>query len=139
VIRVIPAHRAVAHIAAAHLSRTISDHLWRIGMGTTLFGTRRARATLAGIALALLAMPIVAAADASVSTSPACSARDLQVITLIEDHGRADDMAPERLAKAAMSMMLAREVCDAGRTQEALAVYDSIIGSLGAMVSQRPN
>jgi hypothetical protein len=106
-------------------------------MGTTLLRTGRMHVALAGITLVLSAFPVVASAEPS--TSPLCAARDLQVITLIEEHGGADDMAPERLAKAAMSMMLAREVCDAGRTQEALAVYDSIIGSLGAMVSQRPN
>jgi hypothetical protein len=106
-------------------------------MDVTSFCTGRLRAALAGIAVAVSAFPVFAAADPA--TSPLCAARDLEVITLIEEHGRADDMAPERLAKAAMSMMLAREVCDAGRTQEALAVYDSIIGSLGPMLSQRPH
>ena len=49
----------------------------------------------------------------------------------------AQDIAPERLANAAMAVFAAREACDAGRTEKAIALYDGITGSLGAKVSQR--
>jgi hypothetical protein len=36
-----------------------------------------------------------------------------------------------------MAMFAARQACEVGRTEKAVALYDGIIGSLGAMVSQR--
>ena len=32
-----------------------------------------------------------------------CAMRDIEVVTLIEDHGEANDIAPEQLAKAALT------------------------------------
>lgn len=91
---------------------------------------------LGGVTLVLSAV-LVAWGAASSSIAPLCAARDLDVITLIEQHGIAEDIAPDRLAKASMAMLAAREVCEAGRTEKAVALYDDIIGSLDSMVSQR--
>jgi hypothetical protein len=89
-----------------------------------------------GITLVLSTVLVVSGA-ASSSIAPICAARDLDVITLIEQHGTAEDVAPERLAKAAMAVFAAREACEAGRTEKAVALYDDITGSLGSLMSQR--
>jgi hypothetical protein len=58
----------------------------------------------------------------------ACSQRDLLVTTLIERHGESQDVAPETLIEAFFTVMDARKVCARGREQEALALYESVIG-----------
>jgi hypothetical protein len=88
---------------------------------------------LAGIT-ALLLGPSGAIAQATVG-SPVCAARDLELVTLIEDHGSASDVAPERLAKAGLTQMDARLACSAGRQAEGIALYDESIRSLGPMLS----
>jgi len=65
-----------------------------------------------------------------------CAARDVEVIILIEDHGAANDVAPERLYKAGLAQMDARAACSAGRATEGITLYDEIIRSLGPMLSQ---
>jgi hypothetical protein len=104
--------------------------------------TRSSAMNPAGIAakaitLIVLALAAQAGADQAVSFSPVCAARDLEAVTLIEQRGQGEDMASERVANAAFTMILAREVCAEGRVEEALALYDSIIGSLRPMLSQR--
>ena len=100
--------------------------------------TRSSGPVRAGIAaawaFALLALP--ARAQSEGSFAPECAARDLEVVILIEQRGRGEEVASERVAHAAMTMMVAREVCAAGRVDEALAVYDSIIAALRPMLSQ---
>ena len=65
-----------------------------------------------------------------------CAARDVEVVILIEDHGAANDVAPERLYKAGLAQMDARAACSKGRVAEGIALYDEIIGSLGPMLSR---
>jgi hypothetical protein len=65
-----------------------------------------------------------------------CPARDVELIILIEDHGTANDIAPERLAKAGLAQMDARHACSEGRVTEGVALYDEIISSLGPMLSR---
>jgi hypothetical protein len=65
-----------------------------------------------------------------------CAARDVEVITLIEDHGAANDVVPERLYKAGLAQMEARAACSDGRVTEGIALYDEIIRSLGPMLSR---
>ena len=55
----------------------------------------------------------------------ACAERDLAVLNVIEEHRYAQDMAPERLAAAFMSLIHARQVC-AGNARQGLALYDDI-------------
>src|SRR5262245_7652704 len=59
-------------------------------------------------------------------TSTACAARDLKLVTLIEEAGEAKAVPGERLAEAFFTMVKARDLCRAGRVADALAVYDSI-------------
>jgi hypothetical protein len=69
-----------------------------------------------------------------------CAAKEIKVITLIEEHGAAEDVPADRLGSAGLTMLSARTACYEGRVGEALALYDSILG-LGPVASlnrQRP-
>src|SRR5262245_25185917 len=62
------------------------------------------------------------------NTTPAeCAARDLKLVTLIEDHGRVQDVASDQLADATFAMLRARQVCHEGRVADGLAIYDSVL------------
>jgi hypothetical protein len=85
-------------------------------------------------ALALLVFAAVANPQARMSGATAaepagqtqCALRDLRIVTAIEAHGAAQDVPATRLADAFFTLMNARAACAAGRTDEALAIYDSI-------------
>lgn len=81
------------------------------------------------ITLAFLcgAAGVAKTADRLYVTSSECAARDLKLVTLIERHGEARDVASNRLAEAAFTMLRARKACDDGRYAEALAIYDSVL------------
>jgi hypothetical protein len=61
--------------------------------------------------------------------TPACAARDLKVITLIEAGSEFDAITPV-LARAGLTQLEARVTCLAGREREALALYDDILRDL---------
>jgi hypothetical protein len=82
--------------------------------------------TLTGITVSLLGAS-GAIAQATFGPSP-CNTRDVQVVILIEDHGTANDVAPERLAKAVLAQLDARAACSDGRVTEGIARYDEIGG-----------
>jgi len=65
-----------------------------------------------------------------------CALKETAVITLIEDHGAAEDVPAERLADAGLTWLRARAACYEGRVGEALALYDSIL-DLGPVASLR--
>lgn len=69
-----------------------------------------------------------------------CVLKDIAVITLIEDHGGANDLPADRLAAAGLAMLQARSTCYAGRVEEALTLYDSILalGPVASLQGQRP-
>jgi hypothetical protein len=85
----------------------------------------------------LLGITITTATAQSIPGLELCAARDVEVVTLIEDHGDAADIAAERLAKAGLDQMQARLACSAGQSEQAIAIYDQIIGSLGPKLSRR--
>jgi hypothetical protein len=66
-----------------------------------------------------------------------CAARDVEAVTLIEDHGAASDIAPEKLAKAALTQMDARVACSNGHMEDGIALYNDILRALGPMLSRR--
>jgi hypothetical protein len=79
----------------------------------------------------------VSGATAQATSGPSlCAARDVEVVILIEDHGDANDVAPERLAKAGLTQMEARAECSQGRVAEGITIYDEIKRSLGPMLSR---
>jgi hypothetical protein len=59
-----------------------------------------------------------------------CAARDLKLLTAINEHGEAQDVPADDLRAAFFSLVRARGFCTAGRVDEAVAIYDSVaIGS----------
>ncbi len=85
------------------------------------------------VALMLTTIP-APTADQS-SPQQRCATLDVQTLTLIEDHGAAGDVLPERLAKAGLMQMEARLACTAGRHADGAALYDEIIRALGPLNS----
>jgi hypothetical protein len=75
-------------------------------------------------------MAKLAAANEAVAAerggSPLCAARDLKLITQIEQLGEAQTVPGQQLADAFFTMTRARDLCRAGRIKDALAVYDGI-------------
>ncbi|PWT91022.1 MAG: hypothetical protein C5B56_04470 [Proteobacteria bacterium] len=69
-----------------------------------------------------------------------CALKETTVITLIEDHGAAEDLPSDRLGAAGLTMLRARLTCYEGRVADALALYDSILdlGPVASLRGQRP-
>jgi hypothetical protein len=59
-----------------------------------------------------------------------CAARDLQILMLIEERENTTAISSERLSDAMLTMMNARMLCYGGHVTDALAIYDSVAGSL---------
>jgi Flp pilus assembly protein CpaB len=79
------------------------------------------------IALASKFPGVVASAAERTGTIPVeCAARDLQVVTQLEQRGEAQDVASDKLAAAFFTMMRARRACNERRVSEAEAIYGSI-------------
>jgi len=83
------------------------------------------RSSLTALVLgACLAPPV--GAMAQVQFARECSAEDLTVITLIDEHGEAGAVAADRLYAARLTVLDARTACSEGRVGEALALYKSV-------------
>ncbi len=102
----------------------------------------RERRLLPALAVvASLAMTISAMAQWQVGQfAPECALKEVTVITLIEDHGAAEDLPADRLANAGLTWLRARSACYEGRVGEALALYESILdlGPVASLHRQRP-
>ena len=98
----------------------------------------RQRRPLPALALvASVAMTISAMAQAQAGQfARECALKEVAVITLIEDHGAAEDVPADRLGNAGLTMLRARLTCYEGRVGEALALYDSIL-DLGPVAALR--
>ena len=55
-----------------------------------------------------------------------CAQRDLQLVTLLEERGDAQEVAGHKLFEAFLAMMRARKACIEGRESEALSIYDTV-------------
>jgi hypothetical protein len=87
--------------------------------------------------VASLAMTIIAMTQAQAGPfARECALKEVAVITLIEDHGAAEDVPADRLGNAGLTMLRARSACYEGRVGEALALYDSIL-DLGPVAALR--
>ena len=91
---------------------------------------------LAGAVVGSAAASIATAGERSGSFATACALKETEVITLIEDHGQAQDLPSDSLGDAGLAMLRARAVCYEGRVGEALALYDGVL-ALGPVVSLR--
>jgi hypothetical protein len=74
------------------------------------------------------------AQEQAVRLARECAVKEVAAITVIEDHGEADDLPANRLSEAGETMMGARSACYEGRVSEALAMYDRVI-ALGPVAS----
>ncbi len=91
--------------------------------------------------MASLAMTMSATAQGPAAQFPReCALKEITVITLIEEHGEAEDLPADALRNATLTMLRARSVCRDGRVGEALAVYESILnlGPVASLPRQRP-
>jgi len=66
-----------------------------------------------------------------------CSARDLQILMLIEERESSNAVSPEKLNNAMLTMMHARMVCYEGHVVDALAIYDNVAQSLAPSIFGR--
>ena len=100
------------------------------------------RRVLPALALvASFALPISAMAQGQAGPfARECALKETTVITLIEDHGAAEDLPADRLGAAGLTMLRARLTCYEGRVGEALALYDSSLdlGPVASLRRQRP-
>ena len=100
------------------------------------------RRVLPALALvASLAMTISATAQGQAGQfARECALKEVTVITLIEDHGAAEDLPADRLGAAGLTTLRARSACYQGRVGEALALYESILdlGPVASLRRQRP-
>ena len=87
--------------------------------------------------VASIAMTVGAVAQAQAGQfARECALKEVAVITLIEDHGAAEDLPADRLGNAGLTMLRARSTCYEDRVGEALALYDSIL-DLGPVAALR--
>jgi hypothetical protein len=77
--------------------------------------------------------PLSAGEQRASGFTRACAMRDVELLTSIEEHGEAQDVAGDKLAEAFFTMMAARRACAEGREHDAFAIYDSV--KLGAPVT----
>jgi hypothetical protein len=94
---------------------------------------KRATSSLGLISAALLCAGPAIASEPATMFAKDCALKETEIITFIEDHGEADDVSPDRLARAGLTLMEARTTCYQGRVRDALALYNSIL-DLGSVV-----
>jgi len=82
------------------------------------------------VAVAALCLGAVINGTTAGSFTRGCAARDLQILKLIEERENANVISAERLSDAMLTMMNARMMCYDGHVVDALAIYDSVAGSL---------
>ncbi len=88
---------------------------------------RRVQVRLVTACLLASSVGALSAQSASADlVSLACGTRDVQILTLIENHGERQDVPADRLALAAFAMQVARDACRQGRTEAGMAIYDLI-------------
>jgi hypothetical protein len=56
-----------------------------------------------------------------------CAARDLKLLTSLNQHGEAQDVPAADLRDAFFALVKARGICATGRVGEALSLYDSVV------------
>jgi hypothetical protein len=67
------------------------------------------------------------------SFAKVCLDREVALITLIDDHAMVEDVRPEKLSAAFAGLLDARALCYAGKTDDAVGAYDSILRDLGRL------
>ena len=80
--------------------------------------------------LATIVFGVMTHAAAAGSFTRGCAARDLQLLTVIEQQENAGSIPAETISEALLKMMHARIVCHQGRVLDALAIYDAVTESV---------
>src|SRR5215471_471362 len=101
----------------------IGEMLRRIGVST-------------GIIIATCAASNATGSEEDTVLAPICAEREVQVITLIEDHALAQDVASDKLGEAGLARLEAQMTCYQGRVAEAVSIYDRIIVELGTVIAR---
>ncbi len=91
----------------------------------------------AHVAVAALCLGAMIDGTSAGSFTRGCAARDLQILMLIEERENTNAVSAERLSDAMLTMMNARMTCHDGHEADALAIYDSIVGSLTPSMNRR--
>ena len=87
--------------------------------------------------LATAVVGVMTHAAAAGSFTRGCAARDLQLLTIIEEQELAGSVPAEEISDALLEMMHARIVCHHGRVLDALAIYDAVAESVRPIRSGR--
>jgi hypothetical protein len=87
--------------------------------------------------LATFVIGMMTHAAAAGSFTRGCAARDLQLLTVIEEQELTGSIPAERIRHALLGMMHARIVCHQGRVFDALAIYDAVTESVRPTQSGR--
>ena len=87
--------------------------------------------------LATIIVSVMTHAAAAGSFTRGCAARDLQLLTVIEEQENAGSIPAEKISEALLEMMHARIVCHQGQVLDALAIYDAVSESVRPVWSRR--
>ena len=87
--------------------------------------------------LAMVVVSVMTHAAAAGSFTRGCAARDLQLLTVIEEQESAGSIPAEQISEALLEMMHARIVCYQGQVLDALAIYDAVAESVRPIRSGR--
>src|SRR5215813_14963936 len=87
--------------------------------------------------LATVVVGVTTHAVAAGSFTRGCAARDLQLLTIIEEQEITGSIPAEKVSEALLEMMHARIVCHDGRVLDALAIYDAVAESVRPIRSGR--
>jgi len=80
--------------------------------------------------LASVVISVMTHAAAAGSFTRGCAARDLQLLTAIEEQELSGSLSAEKISEMLLEMMNARIVCHQGRVLDALAIYDAVKESI---------
>jgi hypothetical protein len=87
--------------------------------------------------LATVIVSVMTHAAAAGSFTRGCAARDLQLLSLIEEQENARSIPAEKITEALLEMMHARILCHHGQVLDALAIYDAVAESVRPIRSGR--
>jgi hypothetical protein len=113
-------------MSRTHTLARIGETLRRFGAATGIIITTCAAGSIANSA----------GSDQDTTLAPICAEREVQVITLLEDHALAQDIASDRLGEAGLTRLEAQMTCYQGRVAEAVSIYDRIIVELGTVIAR---
>ncbi len=87
--------------------------------------------------LVTVVVTVMTHAAAAGSFTRGCAARDLQLLTVIEEQELTGSIPAEKISEALVEMMHARIVCHQGQVLDALAIYDAVAESVRPIRSGR--